>query len=400
MKSRIYPKLALFLAIVFIIRFYLSTLQFNRDMVNHMVWSKSMIEEGLKGLYLRNYSPWAQANYPPLANLLFLASHKIYLAFNINSPTRDVLAVFYKIPLLIADIVMAVLLFKLGYKKLNLQKGLIFLLLFITSVGLIYNSVFWGQIENLMTMFCLLSLLFFYKKEKILAFIFYVLALLVKQSALFFAPVFLTLVLKKTSLKEKLLGFILFYILFVFSFSFFIDKDYLTYPFLFYFENVQGQQPWVSVNAFNFWFLLGLNKVSDSQLWLNLSYQKWSVILMALINLPVLMVFFLKPVLRRAIYVTAILSLTSFLFLTRMHERHFYPALVFLIPLIISFKKTIFYIVLSLIHFLNLYLVWGEYLAQPTDKTLLIGKVLSLFSLLIFSYYYLNYWLNLNKDKL
>jgi len=54
MKSRIYPKLALFLAIVFIIRFYLSTLQFNRDMVNHMVWSKSMIEEGLKGLYLRN----------------------------------------------------------------------------------------------------------------------------------------------------------------------------------------------------------------------------------------------------------------------------------------------------------------------------------------------------------
>ena len=73
---------------------------------------------------------------------------------------------------------------------------------------------------------------------------------------------------------------------------------------------------------------------------------------------------------------------------------------VFLIPFIDSFKKFLIYAVISIIHFLNLYLVWQEFLAEPSVKIIAIGRFLSLFTIIIFAYYYLSYFIKVSKKQL
>jgi len=402
MKKKTYFKILIILILILGVRFLMSLKDFNRDLVNHMVWTESMFKEGLKGFYSRDYSPWALANYPPLANFLFLFSHKLYLWLNINWQGNNLLASFYKLPLLIADVIIAFCLFAIGKDSGNNKKGVLFALFFLVNLALAYNSVFWGQLESLLTMFCLLSLIFFYKKSKIFAFLFYALALLTKQSALFFLPIFLILVIKKTSLKEKIFGFSLMYFLTVFLFSFFIRKNYFISPFLFYFKTIGGQlhQYLASVNAFNFWFFLGLNKSTDIQIFLSLTYRLWSIILTGFFLTPVLILFYFKSGFKRCLFATMLLSFAVFVFLTRMHERHLYSMFIFLIPFIDSFKKFLIYAAISVIHFLNLYLVWQEFLAEPSVKIVTIGRFLSLFTIIIFAYYYLSYFIKVSKKQL
>ncbi len=377
------------------IRFYLSTIDFNADFFNHYYWARSLVNFGFKGFYERDFSPWAKANYPPLANFFFWLSHKTHLSLGLDINKAKLLAAFYKIPVLVADVFIALLLFKqrMGkrIKNFHFKAALLFLL----NIGLIYNSVFWGQLESLVTLFCLFSLISFFQEKKILPFIFFSLALLTKQSCLFFIPIFFVFVLNKTNLKEKLIGFSLMFCILIFSFSFFINDDYFLYPIKFFLNTSGGQkhQYWASANAFNFWFLLGLNKLTDKTIIFGFSLRFLGFFMVSILTLPLLYVFLKK---KRKIVdyykLTARLAFLSFIFLTRMHERHLYSALVFIIPEINSLLSLILYILISSVHFLNLFLVWGEYLAQPSFKTIFFGKILGLIIISIFLYFYLDFF--------
>lgn len=392
--------LVIFFAAAFIIRFFLSLKTFNRDIFNYIIWTESILKQGLSGFYERNFSPWAAANYPPLANLFFLVSHKLYLLFNFRG-NNNLLASFYKLPLLMADVVIVFYLYKIGSKK-SFKEGIYFMLLFLLNLGLFYNSVFWGQLESLMTMFCLLSLIFFYRQKKILGIIFYTLALLTKQSAVFFLPIFLILFIKQTNYREKIIGLGLIYFISAFLFSLFTDKFSIIKPITFYFKILGGQphQHLASVNAFNWWFLLSKNQISDQIIFLGINYQHYSFLMVFLFSIPVLWLCFLKPKEKRLWYAASLLGFIGFLFLTRMHERHLYPALVFLIPFIDSTKRFIFYIMVSLIYFFNQFFVWQELMAKPTLTTINLGKFFSLLTIVIFLYYYFTYFNGIAKKQL
>jgi len=393
--------LVIFFVANFIIRFLLSLLTFNRDILNHIVWTESILRQGLIGFYERNFSPWAPANYPPLANLFFFISHKLYLLFNLGSKNNNLLASFYKLPLGLADMVIAFYLYKIGSQK-SFRQGIYFILLFLFNLGLLYNSVLWGQLESLMAMFCLLSLISFYREKKIFGVIFYTLALLTKQSAVFFLPIFLVLFIKQIKTQEKIISLSLIYSINAFLLSLFADKFSFIKPITFYFKILAGQphQHLASVNAFNWWFLLGKNQISDQIIFLGINYRQYSFLLVFLFSIPVLWFCFLKPKEKRLWYAVSLLGFIGFLFLTRMHERHLYPALVFLIPFINSVKKFVLYIVVSLLYFLNQFFVWQELMAKPTLITINLGKIFSLSTILIFLYYYFTYFKAIAKKQL
>jgi Gpi18-like mannosyltransferase len=391
--------IVLFFLIVFFLRVWISSFKFNRDFFNHLNWVKSILQQGFTGFYQRDFSPWAQANYPPAANLLFWLSHKFFLFLGFTAEKTSMLATFYKLPVLIADIVIAAVLYqatKGTFKKKFLVVGL-----FLFNLGLIYNSVFWGQLENIVGLFCLLSLVYFFQTKKSFAAFFYGLGLLTKQSATAFLPVFLILLHKKNSLRKVLKAVLIIFLLFIVFFSLFAEDNFLLFPWRFYYQILQGQphQYLASVNGFNFWFLVGQNKVLDSSLFLGMSYRWLGLIIVGILIAPLLFSLWKKPAEKRAFYVSALVFYISFLFLTRMHERHFYSALIFLLPVLNSLLDFLGYVIVSIIYFLNMHFVWMEKMADPQQLTILQGRVMAGIILVVFCYYYISYFVKIYKDK-
>jgi dolichyl-phosphate-mannose-protein mannosyltransferase len=373
------------LVFIFCSRWWLSTLFFNHDVVNHMYWVDSLKKDGLVGFYDRDFTPRAAANYPPLTNFLFLVGDKLYDKLGLDRTNLNLLASFYKLPSILAET------FLLGYFFLKSKWFLS--TFFLLNPGLFYNSLFWGQIEGLITALVFFSVVSFFSKRPALGFIFYLLAILSKQSAFVFLPVILLLAWKKTVLKEKIVGFFLGFVLLVLVFSFFAGRIDLIFPLNFYKYTVGGQkhQHLASVNAFNFWYLLGFNNISDAVLWKGISFRFWGVILTLPLMVLVLGKLWRRPFLKRSLMACGVLNFAACLFLTRIHERHLFPSLVFLLPSATwSFPSFVFYLVASLIHFLNLYWVWQ----YPGHKSLLtvvnregLIKIVTVLNLPLFSYF-------------
>jgi hypothetical protein len=206
-------------------------------------------------------------------------------------------------------------------------------------------------------------------------------AFLIKQTSIVFLPVFALVVVRKTNFSQKILGILLSLIFIWFSFSFFTNNNYLRFPIDFYLQTAGGQkhQYLTSVNAFNFWYLAGLNNIPDSSTLGGINYRYWGILLMLLFCLPTLINF------------------AVCLFMTRIHERYLFPTLIFLLPLAFtSVVNFVFYVIVSLTHFLNLYWVW-HYPNLPIVD-FLIGpefiKILIIINLGIFFYFWAKFLLN------
>lgn len=362
----------LILLFLIILRFILGRLDFNLDVYNHIQWGQSLLKFGANGFYARDFSPWASPNYPPLANDIFWLMQ--YLYNHLVSPglkTVDLQAYFYKIPLFISDGIIGFVLYFVGKKK---KRGMLFSLLFLLNPSTMFNSVFWGQTESLVTLFCLLSAFFFFRKTKIPAFVFFALAVLTKQSSLFFVPIFLFLAIVRTSTKEKIFGFGLFAVIVWIFFYFYYPSSFITASIRFYLQTSGGHayQHLASVNAFNYWYLLGLNKISDGLTVFFLSLRWLSFFIVGFFAANIILLLKKNSDLQTVLIASGLLAAVTFLFLTRMHERHLFTAIVFLIPIATKGKKIFLYILLSLIHFSNLFWIWQSKLPIPS---LVIGGI-------------------------
>lgn len=332
----------------FIVRFLLSILFFNQDIINHINWVESLKKFGFTGFYERDFSPRAAANYPPLINFLFYsADHFYHLVF---SQLRDInlLASFYKLPSILMETALITYLMIGSYWAWSL--------VILLNPAIVFNTIFWGQTEGIVIGLVFFSFIALFKKKNVLSFLIFTSALLVKQTAWVFLPIFALVVFKKVPKKQKIIGFILSLIFIWCSFSFFTDKNFFSYPISFFWQTSGGQshQYLSSVNAFNFWYLLGLNSVSDSQTWLSISYRLWGI--MFTLIFVFLILFKLgsqkKLSLNKTLIASGLLNFVVFLFMTRIHERHLFPSLVFLLPL--AFASTVnflFYGIVSLTHF-------------------------------------------------
>ncbi len=341
------------------IRFWLSTLFFNADFYNHQAWVNFIKEFGTQSLYTHDFTPWAKAVYPPLVNTLFwqadLLSFKIF-----GSPSPEILTSFYKLISLIPETALITYFF---FKK---QKMAAFILFF--NPGIFYNTLFWGQTEGAITSLTVLSIFFFFSRYTLFGFIAFTSALLIKQSALAFLPIITILVLKMVPAKNILLAVVISIFYTWIAFMPYAD-DFLFEPFRFYLINSGGldHQHLSSVNAYNLWFLLGFNNHPDSLTFLGISHRIWGYTLLLFTLIPICGKLWRQKEITKLEAFTSlgILMLSTFLFTTRMHERHFFPVLIFLIPFaLLSRKNFLLYCFLSFYHFLNLYWVW-QYPSLP-----------------------------------
>lgn len=264
--------------------------------------------------------------------------------------------IIYKLPANLADIFTGWLIYAIVKKLKDEKKALIAAALYLFNPAVFANSSLWGQVDSLTSFFGLLSV-WLTGINPWLSALFLSLAVLVKPQAAVAAVVIVYLAYKNHWSIKKLALYILLaggvFILGFFPFAkdgnligFFLERIGISF----------NQYPYTSVNAFNFWALYGLWKPDGG------SFFSASIIGSALSG-GLLLYLFTKIKSKKIAGMEYVLLsacyLITFLFVTRMHERHLLPALAPLAISIFIFTDTLIaYIVYSITYLANL---WYSY---------------------------------------
>ncbi len=331
------------LAAAFSLRIFLSffgTLELDQN--TFIAWSERIFEVGFRQFYA-TWSDYLPGYLYVLWVLRFIGGF-VPLANE----------VLYKLPAIFADLATGYIIYKIVKKAKGEKWALLTTSLYVFNPAVLANSTLWGQVDSLTALFSLLAV-YLIEKNIFLSSLSLAVGTVIKPSAIFVVPVIFLLLLKKRKYQLFFSYFLFFTIFFVASFLPFWTRGSLPDFILERVGVTLGQYPYTSVNAFNFWGIFGMWKRDNVGL---LQQRFLGYLLTALLFLVALRIMgFVKKIvwgINRYLLTSLIFSIT-FLFLTRMHERHMLPVLS---PLIISSSYYPFLLVpyfgFSLIYVLNL----------------------------------------------
>lgn len=299
----------------FILRLFLvnfGTLQLDHG--TFVAWGNSLASGGLKDFY----NGWS--DYLPGYLYVLWILGKVNLMF----PILQTLT--FKLPAILADIATGYLIYKIISKLKNEKLGLVGALLYVFNPAIFANSTLWGQVDSLTALFSLFAI-YVFPISYPLSSISLAIGTLTKPQAAFILPAILCLFqVHKKSFPELLKYCITGLTVFVLGFLPFSNQSNL---FKFILERLSvssGQYPYGSVNAFSFWGLFGFWKPDAITFWIGLG--------VSIVLTLILTIIMLKKRPQAGEYLLTGLSLLiTFLFMTRIHERHLLPVLA---PLLIA----------------------------------------------------------------
>jgi hypothetical protein len=337
-------KIGFWLVVAFLTRLSLAYWQYSGDVRNHLAWGESVIRFGSE-FFRVEFPGFNLPNYPSVTLYLFGLSAWLYdfyldvtiwlnqtiglfpsnLVFLAQSENMEI--AFMKLAPIIADLGVGWLI----YLLLNKSKfGLLAALLYLFNPAIIYVSTVWGQIESLPIFFLLLSALGTRKKSLWLANLAFVLAILSKQTALWLAPFYLLWSYQRFGASKTIQGILLQLGIFVISFLPLGLGPVASISW--YIETLSGSSQVATDAAWNIWYFVVGNQTSDSQLLGPLSIRLWSLLALSLSFGYLLYRQWLGRSQNIYQYLFWASSLAFFI-QTRVHERHLFPALVFLLLL-------------------------------------------------------------------
>lgn len=399
--------------LAFLVRIILAPIYHHGDADNYFYWSKYLWEKKDFLFFLGKGIPNAMpATYPPLfyyllflwrgfyelvGQMLWWLNLKISLFpsnFIFWYQSYDVAVAFNKIPAILADLGSALLIYKIAV-NIGIKKSLakISCLLFLFLPATWYNSAYWGQIDSLYAFFVLLGFSFALKNRFLWGILALAVSALIKPTGLFVLPAFLIFAVKKKKVFDLLVGMALSLILALILYFPYFPLGTLSQTVAFYFGSFQGELNQLVANAFNFWGLLfGFDQRPDNFPVLGIPLNFWAFLLFILISMPLVIKLWQEPNKKTLLMSAFLLAFAAFLFLPRMHERYFYPTLIFL-AIVAGMKKSWLYLftTLSLIHWLNLYHFWWSpqipsLISLLTNLT--IVRLLIILEVIIFGYFY------------
>lgn len=256
--------------------------------------------------------------------------------------------VLYKLPSIIADLVVGYIIYALLKRK---PKTAIFASgAYLLNPAVLYNSTFWGQVDVLTSLSTLLSIITIFVwpvSAAILAW-----GVSVKPQALMALPVLAAIMLHKKWPIPKIIGYTLVFLATTLLIFLPFNNTPNLLGFIYdRFSVTLGQYPFTSVNAFNLWGLFGFWKADLPGI---VNAKNFGLVVVGLLGLLGLLKN--KLVAAKPYHALAIFLLGNFLFFTSMHERHMLPALA---PLAIAAATTpalwIAYAGLSVTYVLNMF---------------------------------------------
>lgn len=352
--KRKYSKLILFLILLGLaIRLLLAFVPgFKIDITDWFAWAIRLSDFNFSGFYSKEVF----TDYTP--GYLYVLSLLGFLKNLLRIP-EGYFYILLKLPAIISDLIICAIIYK-EVRKYSKKIAIFSLCAILFNPVIIFNSSVWGQIDSILTLLMLITVVALNRNNLIISSIFFGLALLVKPQALALIPLLAILLVnhfKISNLFKLLIPGLL--VTFILTFPFFPNQTFA--KLLQHITNTANEYSYTSINAYNFWGVVGF-WIPDNTLWNNLSYQVWGYLLMANYWIVIAYLYLRKKL---SIYAFAALATLAFFFLpTRVHERYLYPAIVFLILLTAIYKSKLLLTltgILSFLHFLNLYYVYVYY---------------------------------------
>lgn len=344
------------------------------DFNTFVAWSNRINDVG----FGRFYDSWSDY-FPGYVYVLWLLG-------KINNLSLIDSTLLYKLPAILADLMTGYLIYKIVSKIKNVRWAQIASAAYIFNPAILANSTFWGQMDSVVALLSLSTIYLLTNKKLLVSAIVLGLGVSIKPQNAFVGVVALFYLFGKgVNFKEVIkyvgLSIAVFFLTFIpFSagssfIEFIITRISISY----------NQYPYTSINAFNFWGILGFWK-SETILTRIIS----SIAVFGSISLGLKHT---KKGKYRPFILLAIILFSVFLFFTRVHERHLLPVFA---PLVIGATGFSFlwlvYSVLSLTYVANLYYshLWiskdfFQAFSLPVVKMLSIVNVLLLVGIIFYS---------------
>ncbi len=395
----------LFIA-AFIFRLALVKVAFHGDLNNNISWG-DLILKGLNGFYERKDFTFSIPNQPPLYVLLFGLVSFLYqsidkLVWYLNNTVgvfpsslvwfwrTDGMIYLVKLPSILADLGIGYFI----YKKYGVKLSLLWLFNPVTW----YNSSIWGQTDPIVNFLGLVMIYFLIQKKLVKSMLFLTLSLLFKGSLLIFLPILFVYALWQKYppaiwMKAIFLSLIL---VFLVSIWFYPSINFPIWFFNLYTKQIlPGEIGDLSANAFNFWYLVNPGKVLDSSLYIGVLARIWGYLMTGIVVLVAALKLRRNRNEKTFLYSLVMVSLATFLFMTRIHERYMYPFFP-IATILIGMLPEIFipYLVLSITFLLNMYnLFWapGIPVLEKAFVTTQLPNVLSVVNITVFIVIFLRF---------
>ncbi len=380
----------------FLIRILLSFFKgFRVDMSAWYSWADRLVSLGPANFY----HPDIWTHYTPGYLFILWGLGWLKKLFSITDPF--LLLQLFKLPNNLADIITAVLIFKIVKIKSSKWAWTSFLL-YLLNPAVIFNSSVWGQADSLLNLLLVSTIYFLLNKNKIItSSLIYSLALLVKPQALFIFPLIIVFFLKQRKFLKGIIYLSLALLMVLFLALPFFPYD----PFFGLFKLIiqMGEDyAYTSLNAFNLWGLIA-GWQQDAALFLNFSYQQWGLFIFLFWEAIVAFFLLKKKGKKRAFYLAGALFLFNFfLFPTRVHERYLLSTLPFLLIATGLYRSVVLllgFIFLSFAHLVNLFFVYNYYYPDFSKITNVFGGTSFLLSLITIFVYLITLFFWVGKLK-
>lgn len=351
-------------------------------------WADIVYENGFSKFYNLEYF----TDYPPgYMYVLYLIGGMRSLFHIEQSSVLSI--VITKMPAIIADMVTAWLVYKIALKKFTKKGASLVAGIFLLTPAIILDSAIWAQVDSVFTLFVVLMCYLVTERKLIPSYFAFAIGILVKPQTLIFTPVLLFGIIEQVFLKDfnwnkfwknLLCGLLAIGVLALLMVPFgFLDafKQY---------TETMGSYPYASVNAYNFWTMIGKNWVPQTEKILGVTYQSLGSVCIVLTVLVAAFIHFRNKDTKSKYYFTGVFIVTAMFTLSvRMHERYIYPAIVLLLLCYAVRPRKSTYIgygILSTVIFLNIAHSMVYFDPNNFDRTATIPIVMSIGMMAAFVY--------------
>ena len=345
----------------------------NDDALKYQEWGMVAVTQSIESTYSQRFVRIGVNNQPP--GTVYINAGVYTLSQSLGD---EMYSLMMKIPSIVSDIVLSLLIFLVVAKYSQKKYAYIALSLYIFNPIVIYNSVVWGQIDSINNLIFYTSLMCLLYKKYFLTILLFALSIFIKLSLLPLLPLLIALTLKSMGKEYRRM---LLYLVCAISALIVLTLPISTEPggwlIDFVKNNSGGELQHITNYTFNFWAVLFNPDAfalvpKSSEVYFGQKLSLWAYALFAVFYLPILWIILRsKKVDPQLIFLTSALTcFAMFLFLPRMHERYLYP----FFPLMATYiglknRYYIEYLALTILNFLNLYIVYHPTEFLPTILT-------------------------------
>ncbi|MET3207347.1 UNVERIFIED_CONTAM: Gpi18-like mannosyltransferase [Paenibacillus sp. PvR008] len=333
--------------------------------------------DSLAGFYKNGSS-----DYPPFYIYILYVIGKIG-STDAFSPYMSVLL---RLPNILADIATAYMLYRLASKRVGFGISIGLALFYVFNPAVFINSTFWGQVDSFFTLLIVAMVVLLVENRVGWSTVLFTIAVLMKPQGIIYGPILFFELLRQRKIQPWLLaigGAVVTTILVVLPFSWGQEPLWL----LGLYKGTVGEYPYASVNAYNFFALIGGNYTQDTTTLFLFSYHTWGMIGIVLVTLFTWWMYIRsrKPQFAAAAALVQIAGV--FTFASSMHERYLFPAAALAVLAYLYLRDRRFLWLaggFSLTIFLNTFDIF--YSSNSQDHYGVILCVTSLLNVLLFGY--------------